>query len=204
MQVTETVFIVDDDDEVRNALRRLMVSIGLNVMVYSSANEYLEQFDPKIPGCILLDVRMPGMSGLALQEHLQSFPLAPPVIMITGHGDVPMAVQAIQNGAIDFIQKPFNDQLLLDSIHKAIEIDAKQRGRALLKAEIQERIDLLTDRETQVMEQVVSGKRNKVIAFDLGITQSTVEAHRAKVMEKMQAKTLSDLMRMLLSASNDL
>lgn len=204
MQVTETVFIVDDDDEVRNALRRLMVSIGLNVMVYSSANEYLEQFDPKIPGCILLDVRMPGMSGLALQEHLQSFPLAPPVIMITGHGDVPMAVQAIQNGAIDFIQKPFNDQLLLDSIHKAIEIDAKQRGRALLKAEIQERIDLLTDRETQVMEQVVSGKRNKVIAFDLGITQSTVEAHRAKVMEKMQAKTLSDLMRMLLSVSNDL
>lgn len=203
MQDTETVFIVDDDDEVRNALRRLMVSIGLNVMVYASANEYLEQFNPEIPGCILLDVRMPGMSGLALQEHLQTFPLSPPVIIITGHGDVPMAVQAIQNGAIDFIQKPFNDQLLLESIHKAIEIDASQRGRALRKAEIQERVDLLTDRETQVMEQVVSGKRNKVIAFDLGITQSTVEAHRAKVMEKMQARTLSDLMRMLLSINDN-
>ncbi|CAA6826595.1 MAG: Two-component nitrogen fixation transcriptional regulator FixJ [uncultured Thiotrichaceae bacterium] len=199
MQDTETVFIIDDDDEVRHALRRLMVSIGLNVIVYASANEYLEQFNAQIPGCILLDIRMPGMSGLALQEHLQTFPLSPPVIIITGHGDVPMAVQAIQNGAIDFIQKPFNDQLLLESIHKAIEIDATQRGRALRKAVIQERVDLLTDRETQVMEQVVAGKRNKVIAFDLGITQSTVEAHRAKVMEKMQAKTLSDLMRMLLS-----
>lgn len=203
MQPTETVFIIDDDDEVRNALRRLMVSIGLNVQVYTSANAFMAQFDPDIPGCILLDVRMPGMSGLALQEHLQTLPLATPVIIITGHGDVPMAVQAIQNGAIDFIQKPFNDQLLLESIHKAIEIDAKQRGKALRKAEIQERIDLLTDRETQVMEQVVSGKRNKVIAFDLGITQSTVEAHRAKVMEKMQAKTLSDLMRMLLSINNE-
>lgn len=203
MQDTETVFIIDDDDEVRNALRRLMVSIGLNVAVFASANEFLEQFDAEVPGCILLDVRMPGMSGLALQEHLQTFPVSPPVIIITGHGDVPMAVQAIQNGAIDFIQKPFNDQLLLESIHKAIEIDARQRGKASRKAEIQQRINLLTVRETEVMEQVVSGKRNKVIAFDLGITQSTVEAHRAKVMEKMQAKTLSDLMRMLLSVNNE-
>ena len=194
-----TVFIVDDDEEVRDALQLLMQSIGLNSKTYDSAQSYLDNFDAESPGCLVLDVRMKGMSGLALQSHLSSFDLHPPIIIITGHGDISMAVQAVQAGAVDFLEKPFNEQSLLESIYKAIEIDAEQRGVACKKAEIQERIERLTQREKEVMEEVVAGKRNKVIAYDLNISQSTVEAHRAKVMEKMEASSLSDLMRMIFS-----
>ncbi len=194
-----TVFIVDDDEEVRDALQLLMQSIGLNAKTYDSAQSYLDNFDAESPGCLVLDVRMKGMSGLALQSHLSSFDLHPPIIIITGHGDISMAVQAVQAGAVDFLEKPFNEQSLLESIYKAIEIDAEQRGVACKKAEIQERIERLTQREKEVMEEVVAGKRNKVIAYDLNISQSTVEAHRAKVMEKMEASSLSDLMRMIFS-----
>ncbi len=194
-----TVFIVDDDEEVRDALQLLMQSIGLNAKTYDSAQSYLDNFDANSPGCLVLDVRMKGMSGLALQSHLSSFDLHPPIIIITGHGDISMAVQAVQAGAVDFLEKPFNEQSLLESIYKAIEIDAEQRGVACKKAEIQERIERLTQREKEVMEEVVAGKRNKVIAYDLNISQSTVEAHRAKVMEKMEASSLSDLMRMIFS-----
>ena len=194
-----TVFIVDDDEEVRDALQLLMQSIGLNAKTYDSAQSYLDNFDANSPGCLVLDVRMKGMSGLALQSHLSSFDLHPPIIIITGHGDISMAVQAVQAGAVDFLEKPFNEQSLLESIYKAIEIDAEQRGVACKKAEIQERIERLTQREKEVMEEVVAGKRNKVIAYDLNISQSTVEAHRAKVMEKMEATSLSDLMRMIFS-----
>lgn len=194
-----TVFIVDDDKEVRDALQLLMQSIGLNSETYDSAQSYLDAFDAKKPGCLVLDVRMKGMSGLALQTHLSSFPIHPPIIIITGHGDISMAVQAVQAGALDFLEKPFNEQTLLESIYRAIEKDAEQRGEASKVAEIQQRIERLTSREKEVMEQVVSGKRNKVIAYDLDISQSTVEAHRAKVMEKMEAASLSDLMRMIFS-----
>ena len=194
-----TVFIVDDDEEVRDALALLMQSIGLNAETYDSAQAYLDTFDPKRPGALVLDVRMKGMSGLALQSHLSNFPIHPPIIIITGHGDVSMAVQAVQAGALDFLEKPFKEQVLLESIYRGIEKDAKQRGEASKVAEIQLRIDRLTSREKEVMEEVVAGKRNKVIAYDLGISQSTVEAHRAKVMEKMEAKSLSDLMRMSFS-----
>ncbi len=193
-----TVFIIDDDDEVRSALALLMESVGMPVETFESAQAFSQQFDPLRSGCLVLDVRMKGMSGLDLQEHLSKEAIYPPIIIITGHGDVPMAVRAVKAGAIDFIEKPFNDQILLDSIHRAIEQDAQRRGKAMQLAEIEKRLERLTPREREILNQVVSGKRNKTIAFDLEISQSTVEAHRSKVMEKMQARSLSDLMRMML------
>jgi len=199
MSSSSTVFVVDDDQEVRDALQLLMESVGLNVETFESAQSYLDQFDPERPGCLVLDVRMPGMSGLDLQARLTAERLHPPVIIITGHGDVPMAVRAVQAGAVDFIEKPFNDQSLLDGVHRAIEQDAERRGVASRLADIEARYERLTPREREVLAQVVAGKRNKVIAADLGVSQSTVEAHRARVMEKMEASTLSDLMRMMLS-----
>ncbi len=202
MTKESTVFIVDDDQEVREAIALLMQSIELPALTYTSAQEFLDQFDPQHPGCLVLDVRMKGMSGLALQEHLKTLPLAPPVIIITGHGDVPMAVQAVQNGASNFIEKPFNEQTLLDSIHRALEEDAQQRGKAIKLAEIQKKLDLLTKRERQVIDQVVKGKRNKTIASELHITQSTVEAHRAKAMEKLAANSLSELMRIMITVDS--
>ena len=194
-----TVFIVDDDLEVRQALALLMESVGLRTEIFESADRFLERFDPDRPGCLVLDVRMPGMSGLELQARLAAEKLHPPVIVITGHGDVPMAVRAVQAGAVDFIEKPFNDQALLDSVHRALELDARQRGQARELAEIRRRVESLTRREQEVMQLVVNGLRNKMIAAELHVSQSTVEAHRARVMEKMGARTLSELMRMVLS-----
>jgi FixJ family two-component response regulator len=193
-----TVFIVDDDNEVREAIGLLMDSVGLPNETFDSAWNYLARFEPERPGCLVLDVRMRQMSGLELQERLAEEPIHPPVIIITGHGDVPMAVRAVKNGAVDFIEKPFNDQSLLDAVHRAIEIDAEQRGHALEIASVQERMQRLTKREREVLDQIVAGKRNKVIAADLGISQSTVEAHRAKVMEKLEVRSLSELMRAML------
>jgi len=199
MTQTPTVFIVDDDAEVRDAIKLLMDSVGLDAEVFESAQDYLDKFVPERPGCLILDIRMKGMSGLDLQDRLTEEPLHPPIIIITGHGDVPMAVRAVKSGAVDFIEKPFNDQLLLDAVHRAIEQDAEQRGRASRLADIRERLVKLTPREREILDMVVAGNRNKVIAIDLGISQSTVEAHRAKVMEKMQAASLSELMRMMLA-----
>ncbi|MCF7985887.1 MAG: response regulator transcription factor [Thiohalocapsa sp.] len=193
-----TVFIVDDDDEVREAISLLMDSVGLASETFDSAWAYLACFDPQRSGCLVLDVRMRHMSGLELQERLAEESIHPPVIIITGHGDVPMAVRAVKAGAVDFIEKPFNDQALLDAVHRAIEVDAENRGHALQVASLHERLERLTKREQEVLRQIVSGKRNKVIAADLGISQSTVEAHRAKVMEKLEARSLSELMRMML------
>jgi len=199
MSSSATVFVVDDDREVRDALQLLMESVGLVVETYGSAQAYLDRFEPERAGCLVVDVRMPGMSGMDLQARLAAERLHPPIIIITGHGDVPMAVRAVQAGAVDFIEKPFNDQALLDSVHRAIEQDAEQRGEASILADIQACYEKLTPREREVLEQVVAGKRNKVIAIDLDVSQSTVEAHRAKVMEKMEADTLSDLMRMMIT-----
>lgn len=194
-----TVFIVDDEAEVRDALKLLMDSVGLAAETFASAQEYLDQFDAHRFGCLVLDIRMPGMSGLELQERLFKEPLHPPMVIITGHGDVPMAVRALQAGAVDFIEKPFRDQVLLDSVHRAITRDAEQRGEASRLADIEARLQRLTPREREVLDLIMTGMRNKVIAVELGVSQSTVEAHRSKVMEKMEAKTLSDLMRMMLS-----
>ncbi|MDJ0807935.1 MAG: response regulator transcription factor [Gammaproteobacteria bacterium] len=200
---TPTVFVVDDDEEVRNGLKLLLESVGLQVVCFASAAEYMQSFDASLPGCLVVDIRMPGMSGLDMQEKLAEEPIHPPVIVITGHGDVPMAVRAVKAGAVDFIEKPFRDQILLDSVHRAIEMDAKQRGEASRLSDIRERLALLTPREREVLDLVVIGRRNKNISEDLGITLSTVEAHRSRVMEKMEADSLSQLMRMMLTLEQD-
>ncbi len=195
------IFIIDDDDEVRDAIAFLMESVGLQAETYSSAEIFSDSFDLSRPGCIILDIRMKGMSGLMLQEHLAEQVIHPPIIFITGHGDVPMAVKAIKAGAIDFIQKPFNDQVLLDSVYRAIEVDEQQRGKAQKHAEIKHKMERLTPREREVLDLVVKGHRNKIIADELHISQSTVEVHRSRVMEKMEASSLSDLMRMVLTVN---
>lgn len=194
-----TVFIVEDDDEVRAAIALLMESVGLPVRGYDCAAAFLAQLDPAHPGALVLDVRLRGMSGLDLQAHLKTLEgLTPPVVMVTGHGDVPLAVRAVQAGAVDFLEKPFLAQALLDAVHRALALDARNRGEAMAQADIDERLDRLTKREREVLGQIVGGSRNKIIAADLGISQSTVEAHRAKIMEKLEARSLSDLMRIVL------
>ncbi|MGD9172216.1 MAG: response regulator, partial [Candidatus Thiodiazotropha sp.] len=165
-----TVFVVDDDEEVRSALKLLFESVGLPVICYPSALAYLEQFNESLPGCLVVDIRMPGMSGLDMQEKLAERPIHPPVIIITGHGDVPMAVRAVQAGAVNFIEKPFRDQILLDSVHRAIEMDAERRGEASRLTEIREHLDQLTPREREVLDLVISGMRNKNISQQMGIT----------------------------------
>ncbi len=198
MSEQAVVYIIDDDIDVRSALELLMESVGLQVKTYTCAADYLAQFNMKQAGCLVVDIRMPGISGLELQAQLAAGKHHPPIIIITGHGDVPMAVKAVKAGAVDFIEKPFNNQSMLDSVHRAIELDAKQRGEVSHKLEISGRFESLTPREKEVFIRVVEGKRNKVIAAELFITQSTIEVHRSKVMEKMLAKSLSDLMRMAL------
>ncbi|OOZ42268.1 DNA-binding response regulator [Solemya pervernicosa gill symbiont] len=194
-----TVFIVDDDEAVRDSLQWLMRSVGLAVETFPSANDFLEGYERERSGCLVLDIRMPGMGGLDLQEQLAAEQVRLPVIFITGHGDVPIAVRALKAGAVDFIEKPFKDQALLDSVQRAIALDEEQRHETGLQADISARLKLLTPREREVMEMVVHGSANKVIAIELGVTQKTVEAHRAKVMEKMEARSLSELVRMRLS-----
>lgn len=193
-----TVFIVDDDDAVRSSLRLLLKSVGLAAVAYGSAREFLAAWDPDQPGCLVLDVRMPGMSGLELQEELNRRGAIIPVIFITGHGDIPMAVEAMQHGAFDFLQKPFRDQDLIDRIQRAIERDARNRSQLLEKDRIRARYESLTPREREVLALVTAGKANKVMAGDLGVSQRTVEIHRARVMEKMEASSLAQLVRMVM------
>jgi two-component system, LuxR family, response regulator FixJ len=192
------VFIVDDDAAVRNSLRLLVKSVGLSAAVFVSAQELLVSYDPHQPGCLVLDVRMPGMSGLELQQQLNLRGAVIPVIFISGHGDIPMAVEAMQNGAFDFLQKPFRDQDLIDRIQRALEKDGENRAALGQRARIRERLDSLTPREREVLALVTSGKANKVMAADLGLSQRTVEIHRAHVMEKMAASSIAQLVRMVL------
>lgn len=194
------VFIVDDDDAVRSALRLLIRSVGLQAISFASADEFLASYDARQPGCLVLDVRMPGMSGLELQQELNKRGATIPVIFITGHGDVPMAVEAMQHGAADFLQKPFGDQDLLDRVRKALANDAEARASMAVLAVTRQRLESLTPRETEVMRLVTRGKANKVIGAELGVSQRTVEIHRAHVMEKMQARSLAELVRMVMDA----
>lgn len=191
-----TVFVVDDDQAMRNSLKWLIESVGVPVESYSSATDFLEAYYPGRSGCLLLDVRMPGMSGLELQEYLRDKEIDIPVIIITGHGDVPMAVRAMKSGAIDFIEKPFNDEVLLDAIRTALAMDEEQRDKQAEKADIIACYTQLTPREAEVMQMVTDGRSNKEIANLLGVSAKTVEAHRARVMEKMQAGSLAELVRM--------
>ena len=194
-----TVYVVDDDPALRDSLELLMRSVQLPVATFDSAQAFLDGYREGAPGCLVLDIRMPGMSGLDLQERLLPEGIHLPVIIITGHGDVPMAVRALKSGALDFIEKPFNDQLLLDTVKRALELDAREREGRGQKAALEERLSKLTPREREVLEMVVAGRSNKQMAADLGVSQKTIEAHRAKVMEKSGARSLSDLMRMILT-----
>ena len=197
-----TVFIVDDDEAIRDSLQMLMSSVGLESACYASAQEFLTDYDPDQPGCLVLDVRMPGMSGIDLQERLVAMQSILPIIFITGHGEVPMAVHAMRAGAVDFVQKPFSEQALLDQIHRAVEQDSKSRALLGRRDAIVERVASLTPRERQVMGMVIDGMANKVIAIDLGVSERTVEIHRARVMQKMGAESLPHLVRMAIEAKD--
>lgn len=202
-EVPAVVFIVDDDDAVRESLEFLMKSIDQPAESYASAKDFLNAYTDK-PGCLLLDIRMPGMSGIELQEELKKRNIRIPIIFITGHGDVPMAVKAIQNGAADFIQKPFRDQELIDRIREVLAEDTQSRADLSERSDILQRMGTLTEREKEVMEQVVIGKANKVVAIDLSVSQRTVEIHRANVMEKMKAKSLAQLVRLVMRARREI
>ena len=198
-QQKSTVYIVDDDQAIRHAMELLMRSVGLEYEIFHSADDFLSNHTNDRAGCLVLDIRMPGLGGLELQEKLNQSGSTLPIIFITGHGDVPMAVEAMQKGAVDFIQKPFRDQELLDRIGEALKTDQERRSAREEKAEVLGRIGKLTNRERQVLDLVVTGKPNKVIAYELGVSQRTVEIHRARVMDKMKAKSLADLVRMHLA-----
>jgi RNA polymerase sigma factor (sigma-70 family) len=200
MNSESTVFVVDDDQAMRHSLKWLIESVGLRVRTFGSAEEFLQTYYPGQAGCLLLDVRMPGMSGLELQTYLVREEICLPVIIITGHGDIPMAVKAMQAGAMDFIEKPFDDEALLKSIRRALETDEKRRTERIQRAEIATRLAELTPREHEVMDMVTEGKSNKDIAAALGVSAKTVEAHRARVMDKMRADSLAELVRMVLIA----
>ncbi len=191
-----TVFIVDDDPAIRFAMQALLDSVNLRHEIFPSGDEFLAAVSDHRPGCLVLDIRMPGLGGLELQQELINRGNELPIIFITGHGDVPMAVEAMQKGAIDFIQKPFRDQDLLDRIRDALKTDEQRRTQQQKHSEVADRVARLTKREREVFDLVVTGKPNKVIAYELGVSQRTVEIHRARVMEKMQARSLADLVKM--------
>lgn len=198
-----TVMVVDDDPGLRNAMRILLRSVGLESKLFASAQEFLDAYQPSQVGCLVLDIRMPGMSGLELQEKLNERGAVIPVIFMSGHGDIPMAVEAMQHGAFDFLQKPFRDQDLLDRIQRAIakhqqlckSLDEHDRIRGLL--------DLLTPREHEVLDLLAQGKQNKAIAQILDVSPRTIEIHRARIMEKMNAHSVAELVRMMLDVNRD-
>ena len=193
-----TVFLVDDDTSVRKALTRLISSAGYQVQAFASAREFLDHWraGEQRPGCLVLDIRMPGLSGLDLQHELQSSNTLLPIIFITGHGDIPMSVKAMKQGAVDFLPKPVIDKLLLDAIEQALERGAQERAAQDEIDDIQRRLDTLTPRELEVMRLVITGMLNKQIAYQLGTVEKTVKVHRARVMEKMEVQSLAELVRL--------
>jgi len=195
-----TVFVVDDEEAVLDSVQLLLRSVGLPAETFTSAADFLEAYDADRPGCLVLDVRMPGMSGLELQRELCSQGSILPIVFITAHGDVSMAVEAVKAGAVDFIQKPFRDQDLIDKVQQALELNARTREELADVGVITARLATLTAREREVMHLVVEGKANKVIAHELGLSQRTVEIHRSRVMEKMKASSLAQLVKMAMRA----
>jgi FixJ family two-component response regulator len=190
------VFVIDDDPSMRRSLEGLLRSVGHEVRLFSSAPEFLQAVRSDAPGCLVLDVRLPGMSGLAFQQELTKAGFALPIIFVTGHGDVPMTVRAMKAGAIEFLTKPFDDQVLLDAVHAALERDRARRRDDASQAALRTHYSELTDRERQVMGHVVAGWVNKRIAAELGLSVVTVKVHRGQVMRKMQAKSVAELVRM--------
>jgi two-component system response regulator FixJ len=196
-----TVFVVDDDPAMRESLSYLIGSVGIRVRTFENAQAFLDQHDSGDRGCLVLDVRMPGMSGLELQEHLNQQGLSLPVVMVTGYGDVPMAVRALKSGALDFLEKPFTDQELLDRVNEALHVDERLRRLEEKRSLFDARVSRLTKRESQVMHLVVDGKSNKLIAHELGLSPKTVEVHRSRVMDKMEAGSLAQLLRLVIGNS---
>jgi two-component system, LuxR family, response regulator FixJ len=194
------VFVVDDDAAVRSSLSLLLKSTGHPAATYESAQQFLAAYRDTHPGCLLLDVRMPGLSGPDLQRELNARGATIPVIFMSGHADVPMAVEAMRCGAFDFVQKPFRDQELLDRVERALKADAARRARSQARQVALERLDSLSPREHEVMDRITSGDSNKIIAFRLGISQRTVEIHRARVMEKLDAHSVADLVQLSAAA----
>lgn len=190
------VFVVDDDAAIRKALASLIRSVGLQIETFGSADEFLQARRPEVPSCLILDVRLPGISGLAFQSKLSEANIPIPIIFITGHGDIPMSVRAMKAGAVEFLTKPFRDEELLDSIHFALERDATRRQREAEVASLRERFQWLTPRERQVLPLVVSGLPNKQIAAAIGTSETTAKVHRGQLMRKMGANSLPELVRM--------
>lgn len=197
------IYVVDDDEAVRSSLRLLLRSAGYSVEAMDSADSFLEDFKPGSAGCLLLDVRMPGMSGLELQKVLKERQIGIPVIIITGHGDITMAVDAMKSGAFDFLEKPFNDSELLDRVAEAVKTDLDEHHHAEALKEQVERLKSLTAREHEVMDLMVAGRLNKQIAWDLDISVRTVETHRARVMEKLGVRSLSEVVRIALTSEQE-
>lgn len=193
-----SVWVVDDDEAVRDSLGMLLRSVGLEIETFASANDLLDSLGETLPGCLVLDVRLPGMSGLELQKELAARDVELPIVFITGHGDVPMAVRAMQAGAVDFLEKPFKEQDLLDRVSNSLLVADRRRQRSGETAALAQRFETLTPREREVLELVVEGAANKVIASRLGASRRTIEIHRANVMKKMRADSLAHLVRMVM------
>jgi FixJ family two-component response regulator len=198
-----TIYVVDDDDSMRQAVTLLLRTVGYQPLAFARPSEFLASFDAQLHGCLVLDIRMPEMSGLEIQQQLNRTGVMLPVIFITGHGDIPMAVQAMKDGACDFLTKPFRDQDLLDRINTALKQDAENRAALERHADLRTRAESLTAREREVFELIVEGKANKVVAIDLGLSERTVEIHRSNVMEKMSARSVAHLVRMHLTLHGD-
>jgi RNA polymerase sigma factor (sigma-70 family) len=190
------VHVIDDNASVRRALKRLLSSVGIDAVTFSSAQSFLDAGLTDAPSCVVLDVRMPGMSGLELQDRLIATGHEIPIVFITGHGDIAMAVKAMKKGAVDFLPKPFNDQDLIDAIHRALAQNERLRADQAERDEILERLERLTPREREVMELVITGLLNKQVASELGTTEKTIKVHRARVMEKMEVESLAELVRL--------
>lgn len=202
--ITPRVYIVEDDDAVRDSLQLVLESVGHTVVPYPNANAFLDQYDADMAGCLVLDIRMPGMNGMELQRKLNERNSILPIIFVTGHGDVPMAVEAMQQGAVDFVQKPYREQDLLEKITAAFAVDKDNRESLQQRQVIATRLQSLTPRELDVLRLMIEGKANKVIAIDLDISQRTVEIHRARVMEKLDAHSLAHLVRMVMAVDSEL
>lgn len=198
----QAVYVVEDDEAVRDSLELLLKSDGKSVKTYDNANAFLKDYSEKMSGCIVLDIRMPGMDGMELQKKLNEKHSILPIIFVTGHGDVPMAVDAMKEGAIDFIQKPYREEALLEKIEAALAQDVEQRKTLGEKQEILRRVKSLTPREHEIMDRMIEGQANKVIAIELEISQRTVEIHRSRVMHKMGTHSLAHLVRMILSVKD--
>lgn len=201
-EIQQTVYVVEDDEAVRDSLELLLKSDSKPVKPYASATDFLADYSEDMAGCIVLDIRMPGMDGMELQRKLNARHSLLPIIFVTGHGDVPLAVDAMKEGAVDFIQKPYREEALLEKIEQALEQDREQRKTLGERQEIVRRIKTLTPRETEIMDRMIAGQANKVIAIELEISQRTVEIHRSRVMHKMGTHSLAHLVRMVLSVKD--